>query len=121
LGVLLFSVFLLFWCPCLFLVCLGAPLRFFNVISFLTYQKKKNWDFLLYVLRWCGFGAKWRKWIFACIFTARFSILINGSLYGFFRSSQGIRQGGPLLPLLFVLVMDAFSRMLSRVVVGGFV
>jgi len=33
-----------------------------------------NWDFLYYVLRQSGFGAKWRKWISACISTARFSI-----------------------------------------------
>jgi len=31
----------LFWCPfCILLVCLGAPLRFFNAISFITYKKK---------------------------------------------------------------------------------
>jgi hypothetical protein len=38
----LFSVFLLFWCHCMLSVCLGAPLRFFNAISFLTYIKKKS-------------------------------------------------------------------------------
>jgi hypothetical protein len=39
----LFSVVLLFWCPsCILSVCLGAPLRFFNAISFITYQKKKK-------------------------------------------------------------------------------
>jgi hypothetical protein len=80
-----------------------------------------NWDFLLYVLGQCGFGAKWRKWIFACISTACFSILINGSLYSFFGSSRGLHQGDHLSPLLFVLVMDAFSKMLSRAMVGGFV
>jgi hypothetical protein len=67
-----------------------------------------------------GFGHKWRKWISACISMARFSILINGSSHGFFGSSRGLRQGDPLFPLLFVLVMDAFSRMLSRAMEGGF-
>jgi len=45
-------------------------------------------------------------------------ILINGSPHGFFGSSRGLRQGDPLSPLL--LVMDAFSRMLSRAMDGGF-
>jgi len=67
-----------------------------------------------------GFGPKWRKWISTCISTPRFSILINGSPHGFFGSSQGLRQGDPLFLLLFVLVMDAFSRMLSRAMEGGF-
>jgi hypothetical protein len=79
-----------------------------------------NWDFLFYILRRIGFGPKWRKWISACISTARFSILINDSPHAFFGSSWGLRQGDPLSPLLFVLVMDAFNRLLSRAMERGF-
>jgi hypothetical protein len=72
-----------------------------------------SWDFLLYMLRRCGFGQKWCSWIEFCISSASFSVLINGSPAGFFNSSRGIRQGDPLSPFLFVIVMEAFSRMVK--------
>jgi hypothetical protein len=78
-----------------------------------------NWDFLLYMLKRCGFGAKWCSWISFCISSARFSVLVNGSPEGFFDSSRGIRQGDPLSPLLFVFVMEALSRMLSAGINDG--
>jgi hypothetical protein len=79
-----------------------------------------NWSFLLYLLRRCGFSLKWRRWIAFCISTVRFSVLINGGPEGFFGSSRGIRQGDSLSPLLFVIVMEALSRMMSKAVEGGF-
>jgi hypothetical protein len=58
-----------------------------------------SWDFLLYMLKRCGFGQKWCAWIAFCISTASFSVLINGSPTGFFNSSRGVRQGDPLSPV----------------------
>jgi hypothetical protein len=79
-----------------------------------------NWNFLLYLLERCGFSLKWRRWISYCISTIRYSILINGGLEGFFGSSRGLRQGDSLSPLLFVIIMEALSRMISKAVAGGF-
>jgi len=78
-----------------------------------------NWDFLLYMLRRCGFRGKWCSWIAHCISSVRFSMLINGSPNDFFSSSRRLRQGDPLSPLLFVFVMEALSRMISTAVSGG--
>ena len=62
-----------------------------------------------------GFGVKWCKWIRTCISTVQFSVLINGSPTDFFGSSRGLGQGDPLSPLLFLIMMKVFSRMLRRV------
>ena len=78
-----------------------------------------NWGFLTLLLERCGFPDKWRHWISFCLSTIRFSILINGTPHGFFRSSRGLWQGDPLSPLLFVLVMEAVSRMLDKAILEG--
>jgi hypothetical protein len=79
-----------------------------------------NWDFLLYLLQRCGFPIRWRNWIRFYISIVHFSILINGYPNGFFASSRGLQQGDPLLPLLFVVVIEALSRLMDRAIQGGF-
>jgi hypothetical protein len=45
--------------------------------------------------------------------------LVNGAPTGFFQSSWGIRQGDPLSPLLFVMIMEALCRMLNASMLQG--
>ena len=67
-----------------------------------------------------GFGSKWLGWMWSCLSSAKFSVLVNGVLDGFFPSSKGLRQGDPLSLYLFVLGMKVLDALSRRVVIGGF-
>ena len=71
------------------------------------------------LLEHSGFPNRWMRSIFFYLSDVRFSILINGSPYGFFESSKGLRQRDPLSPLLFVLGIEALGRMLDEAIREG--
>ena len=79
------------------------------------------WDFLAFVLQKKNFGSKWRSWIRDCLTSVSYSILINGRPRGKFSGYKGLRQGGPLSPFFFTLVVDGLSRLIERASEIGFV
>jgi hypothetical protein len=48
-----------------------------------------------------------------------FAVLVNSNLMGFFSSSHDLREGDPLSPLVFIIIIKALSRMISAMVNGG--
>lgn len=57
-----------------------------------------------------GFPPKFIYLIMDCVSSSSLSILINGSSFGFFKPTRGLRQGDPLSSFLFTLYIDLFSR-----------
>ncbi|GKC61013.1 putative reverse transcriptase domain, reverse transcriptase zinc-binding domain protein [Tanacetum coccineum] len=49
-----------------------------------------------------------------CVATTSYSICVNGSLHGYFCGKRGLRQGDPLSPYLFMLVMEVLTLVLQR-------
>ncbi|RVW59937.1 LINE-1 reverse transcriptase-like [Vitis vinifera] len=54
-----------------------------------------NWKFLMRVMQKMGFGVKWREWIWSCISTAKFSVLINGVQLAFSPALEDFGKATP--------------------------
>ncbi|XP_035838324.1 uncharacterized protein LOC118485911 [Helianthus annuus] len=63
-----------------------------------------------------NFPARWRGWIMATLHSVKASVLVNGSPTMEFVCTRGLRQGDPLSPFLFVLVMEALIGIMKKAV-----
>ncbi|KAJ4755660.1 RNA-directed DNA polymerase (reverse transcriptase)-related family protein [Rhynchospora pubera] len=70
-----------------------------------------NWPFLLNVLKIFGVPDKFISWIELLLSTATSAILLNNHTGPYFKHQQGLRQGDPISPFLFIMVTDVLSRM----------
>ncbi|GJQ94896.1 RNA-directed DNA polymerase, eukaryota [Tanacetum coccineum] len=78
-----------------------------------------RWDYLDDVLRKFGFGEKWCGWIQECLRSSWGSVLVNGSPTEEFQFFKGLKQGDPLSPFIFILVMESLHISFKRVVDAG--
>jgi hypothetical protein len=73
-----------------------------------------DWGFLRLVLLQVGMSLEVTDWIMGCVTSTNYAVLINGKPTTFLRSSRGLRQGCPLSPLLFLLVIEGLSRAIKE-------
>jgi hypothetical protein len=61
-----------------------------------------------------GMGTKVTNWIMSCVDSTSFRYINKWRGNDFFKSGRGLRQGCPLSPLLFILVMEGLSLLLKE-------
>ncbi|GKF21125.1 RNA-directed DNA polymerase, eukaryota, partial [Tanacetum coccineum] len=88
----------------------------FFKVDFAKAYDSVRWDFLLDVLEAFGFGSTWCTWIRGISDFAKASLLVNGSPSDEFHIHRGLKQGDPLSPFLFILVMEALHLSVCKAV-----
>nr|XP_027123281.1 uncharacterized protein LOC113740010 [Coffea arabica] len=75
-----------------------------------------SWIFFTSILRRFGFGEQWIDRIWRLLSNVWFSVLVNGSSVGFFKSTRELHQGDPLSPGLFIVGTEVLSRSLNKLI-----
>ncbi|GKC21849.1 RNA-directed DNA polymerase, eukaryota [Tanacetum coccineum] len=91
----------------------------FFKVDFAKAYDSVRWDYLLDILHAFGFGPNWCRWILGTFTSSMASILVNGSPTSEFPFCCGLKQGDPLAPYLFILIMESLHISFSRVVDDG--
>ena len=77
------------------------------------------WPFLIEVLQHIGFPRRWINWICILLSTASTKILVNGVAGRRIAHARGLRQGDPISPMLFVIVMEVLNSLFGEAVRQG--
>ncbi|XP_074318629.1 uncharacterized protein LOC141655449 [Silene latifolia] len=72
-----------------------------------------EWDFVEQMLVGLKFPTKFIDLLMKCITTTSYTLVLNGSNFGYFRGKRGLRQGDPVSPLIFTICMDYLSRLIA--------
>ena len=74
-----------------------------------------EWPFIRKMLSYFGFGANIIQWLINLFYCAPESCISNnGWTSAFFNIQRGVRQGCPLSPYLFVLLVEMLAKEIRK-------
>ena len=83
-------------------------------IDFEKAYDKVRWSFVQQTLRMKGFSHTWCNWINTFIQGGHVGIKVNDEIGENFQTLKGLRQGDPLSPILFNIVVDMLAILINR-------
>ena len=83
-------------------------------IDFEKAYDKVKWPFLQQTLRMKGFDPLWCKWIDHFVQGGSVGIRINDDIGHYFQTKKVLRQGDPLSPMLFNIIVDMLAILIAR-------
>jgi hypothetical protein len=83
-------------------------------IDFEEAYDKVKWSFLQQTLRMKGFAPEWCELIMQFFLGGSVGIKVNNDTGHYFQTRKRLRQGDPLLPMLFNVVADMLAILIAR-------
>lgn len=74
-----------------------------------------EWSALENIMDELGFPVVFMDWVMRCVRSVSYRYSINGVPSRILKAERGLRQGDPISPLLFVLMMEYLHRVLLKV------
>ena len=83
-------------------------------VDFEKAYDKVKWPFLQQALRMKGFDEAWRKQVESFVQGGSVGIKVNDDIGQYFQTLKGLRQGDPMSPILFNVVVDMLVVLVNR-------
>ena len=88
-------------------------------VDFEKAYDKVKWPFLQQALRMKGFDEAWRRQVKSFTQKGSVGIKVNDDIGHYFQTHKGLRQGDPMSPIMFNIVVDMLAILIGRAKEAG--
>ncbi|XP_058749143.1 secreted RxLR effector protein 78-like [Vicia villosa] len=91
----------------------GTPRRMIQLDLQKAYDMV-DWRALESIIIETGMPTKFVRWIMLAVSTVSYRFNVNGEYSHIMKTNRGVRQGDPISPYLFVIIMEYLDRVLYK-------